>query len=210
MPTPIGHAMAGVAAAWIADLAPGDRAWRTAPPSASWYERAGNGLTLACAFLATLPDIDLLWLPWFPRQHRTVTHSIGAVIVVCLTALLVRKVSDTSDTTSHHRPLRVALMCAAAYATHLLLDWLGVDNFPPYGLQALWPFSDAWFISNLDLFAQTARRQLLTPAVIQLNLIAIAQEAAILMPILAALWLVRVKALAGLPTELARRDHAPQ
>jgi len=220
MPTPIGHALAGVAAAWIADLAPGDRAWRTATPSASWYERAGNGVTLACAFLATLPDIDLVWLPWFPRQHRTVTHSIGAVIVVGLTALIVRTVSDTSDTTSHHshriqrvrrvRPLRVALMCAAAYATHLLLDWLGVDNYPPYGLQALWPFSDAWFISNLNLFAQTARLRLLTPAVIRLNLIAIAQEAAILMPILVALWLVRVKALAGLPTELASRDHAPQ
>jgi hypothetical protein len=102
----------------------------------------------------------------------------------------------------------VALMCAAAYATHLLLDWLGVDNYPPRGLQALWPFSDAWFISNLDLFRQTARRQLATAAVIRLNLLAIGQEAAILLPILAALWLVRVKALAGLPTELAPSDHA--
>jgi hypothetical protein len=72
----------------------------------------------------------------------------------------------------------------------------------------LWPFSDAWFISDLDVFRQTARRQLTTAWVLQLNLLAIAQETAILLPILVALWLVRVKALAGFPTELARRDHA--
>jgi membrane-bound metal-dependent hydrolase YbcI (DUF457 family) len=201
MPTPIGHALAGVAAAWIADLVPGDRVWRTAPASASWYERAGGALTLGCACLAILPDIDLVWLPWYPRQHRTVTHGIGAVMLVGLfaAAMAINK----------HRPVaRVALMCAAAYATHLLLDWLGVDDYPPRGIRLLWPFSDAWFISDLDVFRQTARRQLATATVIRLNLLAIARETAILLPILVALWLVRVKALAGLPTELARSDHA--
>ena len=39
------------------------------------------------------------------------------------------------------------------------------------------------------------------------NVEAIAQEVAILMPIVLALWLVRVKALAGLASELARGDH---
>jgi len=29
MPSPIGHALAGLTAAWIADLVPGDRDWRT-------------------------------------------------------------------------------------------------------------------------------------------------------------------------------------
>src|SRR5262245_66413879 len=128
MPTPIGHALAGVAAAWIADLVPGDRAWRMAPASASWYERAGNGLTVAGALLAVSPDLDLVWLPWFPRQHRTMTHSIGAVILVGLFAAAIA--------INKHRPAaRLALMCAAAYATHLLLDWLGVDNYPPRGVQ---------------------------------------------------------------------------
>ena len=212
MPTPIGHALAGVAAAWAADLFPGDRAWRTAPPSASWHERAGNGLTVACAILAVAPDIDLVYLPFNSQGHRTVTHSIGAVIVVGVVAAILRKVSDTSDTqifdgVRRVRHLRCALMCAAAYATHLLLDWLGVDNYPPRGIQALWPFSDAWFISDLDIFRQTARRQITTGAVMRLNLLAIAQETVILLPILVALWLVRVKALAGLPTELAGSDH---
>src|SRR4051812_32920559 len=96
MPTPIGHAMAGVAAAWIADLIPGDRAWRIAPPFASWYQRAGGALTAGCAALAVLADIDLAWLPLSPRSHRTITHSIGAVLLVGLAAaVLQKKVSDT-------------------------------------------------------------------------------------------------------------------
>src|SRR5579862_4431177 len=78
MASPIGHALAGLAVAWGADLVPGNRAWRTAPPDASWYKRAGNGLTLACAMLAAAPDLDLL----FGRFHRTITHTLVSVAVV--------------------------------------------------------------------------------------------------------------------------------
>jgi membrane-bound metal-dependent hydrolase YbcI (DUF457 family) len=101
-------------------------------------------------------------------------------------------------------------MCAAAYTTHLLLDWLGVDMYPPRGLQMLWPFSREWFISGLDVFRQTARQELLQPPIIEKNFLAIVQEVAILGPAVAALWLIRVKALAGLAPEVARGDHAPQ
>jgi membrane-bound metal-dependent hydrolase YbcI (DUF457 family) len=201
MPTPIGHALAGVAAAWAADLVPGDRAWRTASRFASWYARAGNGLTLGCACLAVAPDIDLVFLPFNPQGHRTVTHSVGAVLFVGLVAAVMALRA--------RRPVaRVVLMCAAAYATHLLIDWMGADNFPPRGVQLLWPFSHAWYISDWDVFRQTARRQITSPTIIRLNLLAIAQETAILLPIVVALWSVRVKALAGLATELPSRDHA--
>jgi hypothetical protein len=86
-------------------------------------------------------------------------------------------------------------------STFLLLDWLGVDLFPPRGLQALWPFDSGWYISGLDWFRQTRREQLFTWPVIEQNLLAIVQEMAILVPIAAALWLVRVKTLAGLASE---------
>jgi membrane-bound metal-dependent hydrolase YbcI (DUF457 family) len=199
MPSPIGHALAGLAAAWAADLVPGNRAWRTAPTSASWFRRAGDGLTVACLGLGVAADIDHVVV----ATHRTVTHSISAVAVVGLVAAALAA--------NAHRPaLRVALMCAAAYGTHLLLDWLGVDIYPPRGLQLLWPFSRDWFISGWDVFRQTARQELLTPPIIVKNLQAIAQETAILLPIVAALWLIRVKALAGLASEVARRDHAAQ
>jgi len=198
MPSPVGHALAGLAVAWAADLVPGNRAWRTAPASASWVRRAGNGFTLACVGLGAAPDLDHLFV-----AHRTITHSIGAVAVVGVVAATLAA--------NAHRPIaRIATMCAAAYSTHLLLDWLGVDMYPPRGLQLLWPFSGEWFISGLDVFRQTARQALLTPPIIIKNLLAILQEVAILGPVVLALWLVRVKALAGLATEVTRRDHAPQ
>lgn len=195
MPSPFGHALAGLAVAWAADLLPGERAWRVAPATASWYRRAGNGLTAACAVLAMAPDLDLAF-----TRHRTYTHSVGAVITVgVLTALITTKART-----------RTTMMCATAYASHLLLDWLGVDLYPPLGLQALWPFDAGWYISGLDWFRQTRREQLFTWPVIEQNLLAIAQEMAILAPIAAALWLVRVKTLAGLAPEQARRDHPAQ
>ncbi len=198
MPSPIGHALAGVAAAWIVDLLPGDRVWRTAPPSGSWYKRAGNGLTLSCAALGAAPDLDLLF-----GTHRTGTHSLGALVFVGLLAAMLAA--------SAGRPAaRVALMCAAAYATHLLLDWLGADNYPPFGLQAFWPLSHEWFIARTPVFRQTAREQLWTSASMLKNITAIVQELAILGPAVIALWLIRVKALAGLAPQLSGRDHPPQ
>jgi inner membrane protein len=198
MPSPIGHALAGCAAAWAIDLVPGDRAWRTAPATASWYERAGDGLTVVCGGLGVAADVDLLF-----GGHRTLTHSLGAVFVVGLVAGLMAA--------NARRPVaRIALMSAAAYATHVLLDWLGADQSAPYGVRALWPFSTRWYISGLDIFRETARRFLITRPVIEQNAVAIVQEIAILGPVLVALWSVRVKALAGLATELPRCDHAAQ
>jgi membrane-bound metal-dependent hydrolase YbcI (DUF457 family) len=198
MPSPVGHLLAGIAVAWVADLVPGRRAWRAAATSASWYRRAGNGLTLACAAMAAAPDLDLL-----ARQHRTVTHSLGAVILVGLLAgAIAARLS---------RPVvRVALMCAAAYGSHILLDWVGVDRSPPHGIQALWPFSDAWYLSNLDGFAPIERRSFLSVSVVWRNAAAVAREILILGPLVWGLWLVRVKALAGLTAQLSRGDHPPQ
>jgi membrane-bound metal-dependent hydrolase YbcI (DUF457 family) len=198
MPSPIGHALAGLASAWAADLVPGNRSWRTAPESASWFRRAGNGLTLICVGLGAAADLDHLFV-----AHRTVTHSVGALALIGLLAAALAA--------NTHRPMaRIALMCAAAYGTHLLLDWLGVDMYPPRGLQLLWPVSREWYISGLDVFRQTARQELLTPPIIRKNLLAIVQEVAILGPVVVALWLIRVKALARLAPEVPRRDHAPQ
>lgn len=198
MPSPIGHALAGLAAAWTADLLPGRRAWRTAPASASWYRRAGSGLTLACAALGAAPDLDLLFV-----AHRTVTHSVSAAIFVGLFAGALAA--------NAHRPVaRVGLMCATAYATHLLLDWLGTDNYPPRGIQAFWPISQGWFVSGIDVFRQTARHEVWSSESMLKNIRAIVQEIVVLGPAMLALYLVRVKALAGLASQLARRHHPPQ
>jgi LexA-binding, inner membrane-associated putative hydrolase len=105
---------------------------------------------------------------------------------------------------------RIPVICGAAYASHLLLDWLGADDTPPRGLQLLWPFNEAWYISGLDVFRQTARRQFLTAPMMKQNAIAVALELAILVPIVAALYLVRVKAVAGLAAKLSSGHHPAQ
>src|SRR5205809_6237507 len=177
MPSSVGHALAGVAAAWSADLVPGNRAWRTAPRSASWYRRAGDGLTVVCLLLAAIPDLDLL-----VHFHRTVTHSIGAVMFVGMVAAIIAMRS--------RRPIvRVALMCAGAYATHLVLDWVAADSLPPYGIQAFWPFSNAWVISGWDLFRQTERRHFLSAATILINMRSVGHDIAMLAPVLVVLLL---------------------
>ena len=182
MPTPIGHALAGIAAAWTVDA------------------RIDRRLTLVAAGLGALPDIDLL----LPVEHRTVTHSIGAVLVVTIIAGVV------TGQVTRRSAWRVALVCGAAYASHLLLDWLGVDGYFPYGLTLLWPFSDRFFISGWDIFRQTARQHLFTWPVIVVNLQAMAQEIALLAPIVLALWLVRVKPAARLAAEMTGRHHPAQ
>ncbi|HMB78594.1 MAG TPA: metal-dependent hydrolase [Vicinamibacterales bacterium] len=198
MPSPIGHALAGLAAAWTADLIPGDRAWRTAPATAPFYLRAGDGLTLLCAGLGAAPDLDLAFI-----AHRTVTHSIGAVFFVGLFAAALAA--------NAKRPIaRIALMCAAAYGSHLFLDWLGTDFYPPRGIQLMWPINSEWYISGIDVFRQTARLRVFTHGPMMTNIRAVLQEIAILGPTVVALWLVRVKALAGLPPQVTRRDHPPQ
>ena len=179
MPSPIGHALAGIAAAWSADLVPGDRAWRTAPAGSTWFQRAGGGLTLGCAALGAAPDLDLAFV-----AHRTVTHSLSAAVFVGLFAAVVAAAT--------RRPIaRIALMCAAAYGSHLLLDWLGADYYPPRGIQLLWPVNHEWYISGLDVFRQTARLRVFTRGPMMTNVRAVAQELAIMLPVLGGLWLAR-------------------
>jgi inner membrane protein len=204
MPSPIGHALAGVAVAWTADIvSPLLSQLASSSLSRGQTGRAGltpirgASLTTACALLAALPDLDLV----SPGFHRTWTHSVTAVIIITIIAAAV---------TGQVTRWRTAFVCGAAYASHLLLDWLGADRFPPYGIELFWPFSDRWYISGWDVFRQTARLHFFAPEIIRQNVLAVAQEVAILAPVLLVLWLVRVKTLARLAPELPRRNHAAQ
>jgi membrane-bound metal-dependent hydrolase YbcI (DUF457 family) len=206
MPSSVGHALAGVAAAWAVDLIPGDRDWRTAPRGASFYRRAGNGLTVGCLLLAAAPDLDLLF-----HTHRTATHSllaVAAVLPLCLVFFFYfaagphprrvclrrpRGSALASATSRFQYALRAALTCAAAYGSHLLLDWLAADPNPPSGLQLLWPFSGQWFISGWEWFGATERRHFLTLPVITYNLRTVGWEVATLAPVLGLLWWLRTR-----------------
>jgi membrane-bound metal-dependent hydrolase YbcI (DUF457 family) len=186
MPSPIGHALGGVAAAWSVERIPAGR--RARPIST-----ISTGLTLTCAVLGAAPDLDLL----VPGLHRTVTHSVGAIGIVIIVAA---GVTGWVTRKSEHRVapegrigniLRIAAICGAAYASHILLDWLGSDSNPPFGIQALWPFSHQWFIAPWTIFPMTERRSFFSLAAIATNGKAVGVEVIVLGPIVLGLGALR-------------------
>jgi LexA-binding, inner membrane-associated putative hydrolase len=119
------------------------------------------------AAVGAAPDLDLL-----AGTHSTYTHSIGAAALTALAVLLWHR----------GRQPRLALACAAAVASHILLDWLGSDTTPPIGIMALWPFTREFYQSPFFVFMAITRRWWL-PQFYTWNLVAALREVAILGPI---------------------------
>ena len=61
MPTPVGHAIGGLAVAW--------------------FSRSKGRLVFVCAIVAALPDLDIIF-----DSHRTYAHSVGAAVLAGVTA----------------------------------------------------------------------------------------------------------------------------
>jgi membrane-bound metal-dependent hydrolase YbcI (DUF457 family) len=152
MPSPLGHALGGIAAGWI-----------VAPPRASSRAELLRSGALFAA-IAMVPDIDLLF-----NWHQGPTHSLGAAIMAGVVVGAVTK------------RLRVGVAAACAYASHFLLDWLGADTMPPFGVMALWPLSHEHYLSRLDVFAGVQRTY--KPGFWTYNLKAVARELLILLPL---------------------------
>ncbi len=79
----------------------------------------------------------------------------------------------------------------AAYASHVLLDWLGSDSSPPIGVMALWPFSRAYYESDLHVFMAISRRYYQGWRFVTQNVLAVSLELVILVPVLALVWRFR-------------------
>ena len=172
MPSPVGHALGGFAFGWLAA-----RSCRLERPVLAAVIFAGLG---------AVPDVDIL----VEGTHRLYTHSIAAVGVVALLAAVSLK-SASSGTTAPRTPVLLVLAATAAYASHLLLDWLGDDRSVPIGIRALWPFTDAYFQSDARWFPPVERRYWL-PGFWTANLRAIGWEILVLSPLVAiALWVRR-------------------
>ena len=125
MPSPVGHALGGFAFGWLAARS----------------SRIDRPLLAAAIFagLGVVPDVDVL----VEGTHRLYTHSVAAVgLVALLAAVSLRAVGAAGAGADARGALVVA--AAAAYASHLLLDWLGDDRSVPIGIRALWPFTDAY------------------------------------------------------------------
>ncbi len=135
----------------------------------------------ACVALAIAPDLDILW-----GSHRGASHSLGAAAAVWLVAALAA--------VALRAPVfRTATVCAAAVASHILLDWLGRDTSTPFGIQALWPFSRHYFESGANVFLEISRRYWKPDEFIWGNLRSVAREVAILGPLAAVAWWLRTR-----------------
>jgi membrane-bound metal-dependent hydrolase YbcI (DUF457 family) len=152
----VGHALGGIAAAWA-----------LVPPESRRRHAVGSAALVAAFGVA--PDLDL-----FLPVHRGVTHSVGAAVLAGLAVLAVT------------RNIRWAAAAAAAWTSHVLLDWLGTDTRPPIGVMAFWPFSTQYVESSLHLFPAVSRRYRLAEFWVY-NLAALGVELAILVPVT---WLV--------------------
>jgi hypothetical protein len=135
------------------------------------------------AALGALPDIDLLF-----GSHSGPTHSIGAAILVGLVAWAIGR---RRGGLSGGRPIVFGVACAAAYASHVLLDWLSTDASPPIGVMALWPFGRNHYESDLHLFMAISRRYYQGWTFVRQNVLAILRELAILIPVLAIIAVTR-------------------
>jgi membrane-bound metal-dependent hydrolase YbcI (DUF457 family) len=182
VPSPIGHAVAGLTIAWTAERLSGTTSGleRGAALSAS-VRRTIVGLPLACAVLAFVPDLDILL-----GSHRGASHSIGAALAVALVAAAIARARGWPVLTT-------AIASGCAVGSHAALDWLGRDTSIPLGIQALWPFTSRYFYSGVDLFWDVSRRYWLPREFILGNLAALGHELVILLPFAAAAFYIRFR-----------------
>jgi inner membrane protein len=155
MPSPVGHALAGVAVGWLIERRP------------AVFTPAGALMTAAYGIVAASPDLDLLL-----ESHRGPAHGIGFAVIAGIVAWLLTRRAPT------------AFAFALAYGSHVLLDWLGTDTTPPIGLMALWPWSREYYESPYHVFMAVSRRYWL-PEFWTYNFRVLVRELLVLAPLVA-------------------------
>lgn len=142
---------------------------------------------VAFGFTAVLPDFDLL-----TSVHRGPTHGIGFAAFAGAVGWAAWPLAERQRRATGER-LRFAIAVAAAYATHILLDWLSADTSAPIGLMALWPFTSRYFEPPLHVFLSVNRRYWQLGAWLA-NIQAVCRELLILVPLFWIAWRARGRA----------------
>ena len=166
MPTPVAHALAGVAL------------YLGATRKASREDWSFAGALVVAAWF---PDLDFgLGFLTGVNYHHYFTHSIGfTLLFTAITYIWARKVRVS--------PFRYSLWVGFAYASHLCLDLFSKDKAAPYGLELFWPLSDRFFMSSLTVFDNICRGTLAKLFGLN-NWLAVRREVLILGPIVLGLW----------------------
>lgn len=170
MPTPLGHALAGLALGPLL-------AWRRPFISPGWD-------LLLFVGLSQLPDLDFLpgLLVGRPDAfHHGPSHSLGAALLAGFMAWLIgRRRGDA---------WRWGLLAFALVTAHALIDALGKDYRQPYGVPLAWPLDGRYLMADWAFFMDVRRGPLGWGALWH-NLKAMGLELAVLGPLAAlVLWL---------------------
>ncbi len=176
MTTPAGHALMGLAV-FLATPGGGRR----------------RGLILLGLLLAAAlaPDVDLFPLLWGDldaanQLHQGITHSL--LLAGAAAALLTLAASALGCGS----PLLLLPFFLASAWSHLLLDLLTGDSREPIGIPLLWPFSGAHFSSPVSIFGGVIKGRF-EHLLSWHNLTVVAGELLVLVPLVAALWLLRLR-----------------
>lgn len=167
MPSPIAHTLAAYTT--LVSLEP-----------SLVSNREKNSLALGSAFVfGSLADADFIVAHFTTAtylHHHYFSHSIPFVLAFtafCWIALkLLRRPS----------PAKWAGLFGAAYASHLLLDYLTEDGSFPYGIPLLWPMTSQHFVAPVTIFYSIHRgtwQAIFSPE----NLQALLMELAVMIPI---------------------------
>ena len=139
MPSPVGHSLAGLIAYQIAPEIDGMARGQVI----AWYILAANA-----------PDLDFLpgLMAGDPnRFHHGFSHSSGLALLFAIAVSLLLRLRQ------REWRWKQFLVFFGLYLSHLVLDYLGEDHSPPYGVPLFWPASQAYYMSPTPLFPDIHR-----------------------------------------------------
>ena len=173
MPSPIGHAIAGLTVHVLASRSEQDF-------------RDPRRVALAVG-AALAPDADLLFQFVDGRNHHgRELHSLGAALAAALVVYGVWRLRGLSRAPS------LGMAVGGAWVSHVVLDYLNIDTNPPIGIMALWPLDSRFYKCPWPVFLDIGRT--LEWATVRHDAIAAAWECALLLPVLALAWRWRPRA----------------
>jgi membrane-bound metal-dependent hydrolase YbcI (DUF457 family) len=173
MPSPLGHAIAGLTVHALVSRTDGE---------------LRDPRRIACTVGAALaPDVDLLFQFVDGRNHHgNELHSVGAAVVAAFVASIVWSLAGQP------RAQALGAAVAVAWTSHVVLDYLNIDTNPPIGIMALWPFSARHYKCPWPVFLDIGRT--LEWATVRHDALAAAWESVLLLPFLALAWRLRPRA----------------